>query len=168
MRVKEGAMAELLEVGAKAPSFSTIDQNGEKVKLGDFKGRPVVLFFYPKDDTPGCTREACGFRDAYAEIREAGAEVLGVSVDGQASHKKFAEKFDLPYRLLVDDEKKIVEDYGVWGEKKNYGKTYMGTHRVTYVVDGNGKIAAVYPKVKPDEHAAEILAFVDGGAPAKG
>jgi peroxiredoxin Q/BCP len=160
MRVKEGAMAELLEVGAKAPSFSTIDQNGEKVKLGDFKGRPVVLFFYPKDDTPGCTREACGFRDAYAEIREAGAEVLGVSVDGQASHKKFAEKFDLPYRLLVDDEKKIVEDYGVWGEKKNYGKTYMGTHRVTYVVDGNGKIAAVYPKVKPDEHATEILEFL--------
>jgi peroxiredoxin Q/BCP len=150
----------MLEVGAKAPAFKTVDQNGEKVSLGDFKGRYVVLYFYPKDDTSGCTKEACAFRDAFAEFRGLDAEVLGVSVDDERSHKKFAEKYDLPFRLLVDTDKKIVEAYGAWGEKSMYGRKYMGTHRITYVIDPKGRIAAVYPKVKPAEHADEILAFL--------
>jgi peroxiredoxin Q/BCP len=150
----------MLEVGAKAPAFKTVDQNGEKVSLGDFKGRYVVLYFYPKDDTSGCTKEACAFRDAFGEFRELDAEVLGVSVDDERSHKKFAEKYDLPFRLLVDTDKKIVEAYGAWGEKSMYGRKYMGTHRITYVIDPKGRIAAAYPKVKPAEHADEILAFL--------
>ena len=154
----------MLEVGAKAPAFKTVDQNGEKVSLGDFKGRYVVLYFYPKDDTSGCTKEACAFRDAFAEFRGLDAEVLGVSVDDERSHKKFAEKYDLPFRLLVDTDKKIVEAYGAWGEKSMYGRKYMGTHRITYVIDPKGRIAAVYPKVKPAEHADEILAFLRSGS----
>lgn len=154
----------MLEVGAKAPAFKTVDQNGEKVSLGDFKGRYVVLYFYPKDDTSGCTKEACAFRDAFAEFRGLDAEVLGVSVDDERSHKKFAEKYDLPFRLLVDTDKKIVEAYGAWGEKSMYGRKYMGTHRITYVIDPKGRIAAVYPKVKPAEHADDILAFLRSGS----
>ena len=150
----------MLEVGAKAPAFETVDQNGEKVSLGDFKGKHVVLYFYPKDDTSGCTKEACAFRDTFAEFRELDAEVLGVSVDDERSHKKFAEKYDLPFRLLVDTDKKIVEAYGAWGEKSMYGRKYMGTNRITYVIDPKGRIAAVYPKVKAAEHADEILAFL--------
>ena len=150
----------MLEVGAKAPAFKTVDQNGEKVSLGDLKGKYVVLYFYPKDDTSGCTKEACAFRDAFAEFRELDAEVLGVSVDDERSHKKFAEKYDLPFRLLVDTDKKIVEAYGAWGEKSMYGRKYMGTNRITYVIDPKGRIAAVYPKVKAAEHADEILAFL--------
>ena len=147
----------LLAVGDRAPAFSTVDQDGAPVDLKDFKGRKVVLYFYPKDDTPGCTKEACSFRDGYAAFRRRKIEVLGVSVDDEKSHKKFAEKFDLPFRLLADPDKKIVRAYGVWGEKSLYGRKYMGTHRVTYVVDEKGKIAAVFPKVKPEGHAAEIL-----------
>jgi peroxiredoxin Q/BCP len=148
----------LLEVGDKAPDFRTKDQDGEAVSLRDFRGRKVVLYFYPKDDTPGCTKEACGFRDDYAKFRKRKIDVLGVSVDDEKSHKKFAEKFDLPFRLLADTDKKIVRDYGVWGEKSLYGRKFMGIHRVTYVIDEKGKIAAVWPKVKPDGHAEEILA----------
>ncbi len=147
----------LLEVGDKAPAFRAKDQEGETVSLSDFKGKKLVLYFYPKDDTPGCTKEACSFRDGWLKFRKRGIAVLGVSTDDEKSHRKFADKFSLPFPLLADPEKKIVTDYGVWGEKSMYGRKYMGTHRVTYVIDEKGKIAAVWPKVKPDGHADEIL-----------
>jgi peroxiredoxin Q/BCP len=150
----------LLSVGDKAPSFKTIDQDGKAVSLGDFKGQKIVLYFYPKDDTPGCTKEACSFRDGWSQFRKKKVAVLGVSVDDAKSHKKFAEKFSLPFTLLADPEKKIVGDYGVWGQKSMYGRKYMGTNRVTYLIDEKGKIAAVWPKVKPDGHAEEILEAV--------
>jgi peroxiredoxin Q/BCP len=150
----------LLEIGDKAPDFKTRDQDGETVSLKDFRGKKVVLYFYPKDDTPGCTKEACSFRDGFAAFRRRKIEVLGVSVDDEKSHRKFAEKFSLPFRLLADPEKKIVTAYGVWGEKSMYGRKYMGTHRVTYVIDEKGKVAAVWPKVKPEGHAEEILAAI--------
>ena len=147
----------LLAPGDRAPDFATVDQNGAPAALKDFQGRKVVVYFYPKDDTPGCTKEACSFRDAYAGFRKRKIDVLGVSVDDEKSHRKFAEKFDLPFRLLADPDKKIVRAYGVWGEKSMYGRKYLGTHRVTYVIDEKGKIAAVFPKVKPEKHAEEIL-----------
>ncbi|KER09714.1 MAG: peroxiredoxin [[Candidatus Thermochlorobacteriaceae] bacterium GBChlB] len=150
----------LLEVGATAPGFKSIDQNGEPISLTEFKGKKVVLYFYPKDDTPGCTKEACAFRDNFPKFKKLNVEVLGVSVDDQKKHQKFAEKFDLPFRLVVDDEKKIVQDYGVWGEKSMYGKKYFGTNRVTYLIDETGKIEHVFPKVKPETHAEEILALL--------
>jgi peroxiredoxin Q/BCP len=151
-----------LEVGDKAPDFRTIDQVGKAVSLADFRGKKVVLYFYPKDDTPGCTKEACAFRDGFSEFRRRKVEILGVSVDGEESHRKFAEKFDLPFRLLVDEDKKIVASYGVWGERSLYGRKFLGTNRVTYLIDEKGKIAAVWPKVRPEEHAKEILDFLDG------
>ena len=157
----------LLEPGAKAPDFQTTDQDGKPVSLRDFEGKKVVLYFYPKDDTPGCTKEACAFRDGFAEFRKRGIEVLGVSADDEKSHKKFAKKFGLPFRLLADTDRKIIGDYGAWGEKSLYGRLFKGINRVTYLIDEKGKIAAVWPKVKPDEHAAEILAFVDETASAK-
>ena len=147
----------LLSVGEKAPNFRSVDQDGKPVSMGDFKGQRVVLYFYPKDDTPGCTKEACSFRDDWAKFRKRKIAVLGVSVDDARSHKKFAEKFSLPFTLIADPEKTIVRDYGVWGQKSMYGRKYMGTNRVTYVIDEKGKIAAVWPKVKPDGHAEEIL-----------
>jgi len=153
---------ELLSVGSKAPEFTTTDQNGKTVKLKDFKGKKVVLYFYPKDDTPGCTVEACSFRDNLPEFEKLNATVLGVSTDGEASHRKFADKFELPFTLLADTDKSIVNAYGAWGEKKNYGKTYMGTHRITYVIDEKGKIEAVFPKVTPKTHAEELLALLGG------
>ena len=156
----------LLEPGDKAPNFKTTDQDGQPVSLKDFAGKKVVLYFYPKDDTPGCTKEACAFRDGFAEFRRRKVEILGVSVDNEKSHKKFVEKYDLPFRLLADTEKKIVNDYGVWGQKALYGLKFMGINRVTYLIDEKGKIAAVWPKVKPAEHAKEILDFVDGNRPA--
>jgi peroxiredoxin Q/BCP len=156
----------ILEPGDKAPNFKTTDQDGQPVSLKDFAGKKVVLYFYPKDDTPGCTKEACAFRDGFAEFRRRKVEILGVSVDNEKSHKKFAEKFDLPFRLLADTEKKIVNDYGVRGQKALYGLKFMGINRVTYLIDEKGKIAAVWPKVKPAEHAKEILDFVDGNRPA--
>jgi peroxiredoxin Q/BCP len=149
---------DLLQVGVKAPDFSATDQNGEKVTLKGFSGKKVVLYFYPKDDTPGCTKEACAFRDHFAEFKKLGVVVLGVSVDTEKSHKSFAEKFKLRFTLLADTDKKIVNAYGVWGEKSMYGRKYMGTNRVTYLIDEAGRIAAVFPKVKPEEHAQEILA----------
>jgi peroxiredoxin Q/BCP len=148
----------LLAVGDKAPAFRTKDQDGNTVSLRDFLGQKVVLYFYPKDDTPGCTKEACSFRDGWALFRKRKIAVLGVSADDQKSHKKFAEKYSLPFRLLADTDKTILKDYGVWGEKSLYGRKFMGTNRVTYLIDEKGKIAAVWPKVKPDGHADELLA----------
>lgn len=153
----------LVATGRKAPDFETVDQDGKTISLKSLKGKRVVLYFYPKDDTPGCTREACAFRDGFADFRKRKVEVLGVSVDDEKSHKKFAEKYKLPFRLLSDPEKKIVKAYGVWGEKSLYGRKYMGTHRVTYLIDEKGKIAAVWPKVKPDAHAREILDSIGKG-----
>ncbi|ACF13932.1 alkyl hydroperoxide reductase/ Thiol specific antioxidant/ Mal allergen [Chloroherpeton thalassium ATCC 35110] len=149
---------DLLEVGSEAPLFDTIDQDGNPVRLEALRGQKVVLYFYPKDSTPGCTKEACAFRDRFPEFETLQVVVLGVSVDDEKKHKKFAEKYELPFRLLVDTEKKIVQDYKVWGLKKFMGKEYMGTNRVTYLIDENGKIEKVYPKVKPETHAQEILA----------
>jgi len=153
----------LLAVGDKAPDFRTTDQDGEELSLKDLRGKKVVLYFYPKDDTPGCTKEACSFRDGFSKFRKKKVEVLGVSADDEKSHKKFAAKFDLPFRLLADTDKQIVQAYGVWGEKSLYGRKFMGIHRVTYVIDEKGRIAAVWPKVKPDGHAEEILAAIGGG-----
>jgi peroxiredoxin Q/BCP len=151
----------LLSVGDKAPAFTAKDQDGKTVKLSDFKGRKVVLYFYPKDDTPGCTTEACGLRDDYGELTRRGVAVLGVSTDTEASHRKFADKYDLPFTLLADPDRKIVESYGVWGEKKLYGRAYMGTLRVTYLIDERGRVAEVWPKVSPKTHAADILKRLD-------
>ena len=148
----------LLSVGDKAPDFKTTNQDGEKVALSDFKGQKVVLYFYPKDDTPGCTREACSFRDGWSKFRRKKIAVLGVSADDEKSHRKFADKFSLPFPLLADTDKKIVKDYGAWGEKNMYGRKYMGIRRVTYLIDEKGKVAAVWPKVKPEGHADELLA----------
>ena len=152
----------LLAVGARAPEFTTTDQDGKTCSLSDFKGKKVLLYFYPKDNTPGCTKEACAFRDHFAEFRQLGVEILGVSVDPVKSHQSFARKYDLPFTLLADTDKRLVEAYGVWGEKSLYGKKYMGTNRVTYLIDEAGKVAAVFPKVKPDTHAEEILAALQG------
>jgi peroxiredoxin Q/BCP len=148
----------MIAEGKKAPDFNLESSEGGSVSLKDLRGRKVVVYFYPKDDTPGCTKEACSFRDGWSKFRRNKIEVLGVSVDDEKSHKKFAEKFDLPFRLLADPEKAIVKDYKVWGKKSLYGREYMGTHRVTYLIDEKGKIAAVWPKVKPDGHADEVLA----------
>ncbi|UWX56996.1 thioredoxin-dependent thiol peroxidase [Chlorobaculum sp. MV4-Y] len=147
----------LLQAGQKAPEFTAKDQDGKEVSLRDYIGRKVVLYFYPKDDTPGCTKEACAFRDNLPNFEKVDAVVLGVSVDGQKAHRKFADKYELPFTLLVDDEKKIVEAYGVWGLKKFMGREYMGTNRVTYLIDEQGTIEKVWPKVKPETHAAEVL-----------
>jgi peroxiredoxin Q/BCP len=152
----------LLKAGAKAPEFETIDQDGKPVSLKDYRGRKVVLYFYPKDNTPGCTKEACGFRDSFARFKKLGVEIMGVSVDTEKSHRSFAEKFHLPFRLVVDSDKKIVQAYGVWGEKSLYGRKYMGTNRVTYIIDEAGRILSVFPKVKPEEHAEEILKAIGG------
>ena len=135
----------MLKEGAKAPDFTAKDQNGNKVKLSDLKGRKVVLYFYPKDDTPGCTKQACSLRDSYDVFTEKGIKVLGVSIDDEKSHQKFISKFQLPFDLLADTDKSIVEGYGVWGEKSMYGKKYMGTHRKTFLIDEKGKIAKILP-----------------------
>jgi peroxiredoxin Q/BCP len=147
-----------LKEGDKAPGFSAETSNGGKASLSDFGGKHVVLYFYPKDDTPGCTKEACAFRDSYQKFRDAGAVVLGVSPDPVKSHDKFVKKFNLPFTLLADVDKKIVEVYGVWGEKVFMGRKYMGTHRVTFLIGPDGRIKKIWPTVKPEEHAAEVLA----------
>jgi peroxiredoxin Q/BCP len=146
--------------GEPAPDFTLPDQDGHPVSLADLKGQPVVLYFYPKDDTSGCTKEACAFRDARKDYQKAGARVIGVSPDSVKSHKKFAEKYELPFTLLADTEKTVCEAYGVWKEKSMYGKKYMGVERTTFVIDKNGKIARIFPKVKVDGHAAEVLAAI--------
>ena len=147
-----------LTVGGKAPAFSAPDQSGKTISLSDLKGKKVVLYFYPKDDTPGCTTQACSYRDEYAEFKKKGVVVLGVSPDDAESHSKFAQKFSLNFPLLADVSHKIAEDYGVWVEKSMYGKTYMGVERSTFVIDEQGKLAAIYRKVKPAETVAEVLA----------
>jgi thioredoxin-dependent peroxiredoxin len=146
-----------LKVGQKAPDFTVLNDQGEKVKLSDFKGKKVVLYFYPKDDTPGCTTEACAFRDGIEQIKKQGAVVLGVSTDSVASHQKFKNKFDLNFPLLADTEKKVVEAYGTWQEKSMYGKKYMGTVRSTFIIDEQGKISHIFPKVKVKEHYNEVV-----------
>jgi peroxiredoxin Q/BCP len=151
-----------MKVGDKAPDFTVTDDSGKKVKLSDFKGKKVVLYFYPKDDTPGCTTEACNFRDGIAEIKKKGAVVLGVSADSVESHKKFKSKFDLNFPLLADTDKKIIEDYDVWKEKSMYGKKYMGIERTTYIIDEKGKISQIFPKVKVSEHYDEVLEALEG------
>jgi thioredoxin-dependent peroxiredoxin len=148
--------------GTTAPAFKTTDQNGESVSLKDLRGQKVVLYFYPKDDTPGCTKEACSFRDAYSKFKKQKITVLGVSPDKQTAHQKFVTKYQLPFTLLVDTDHSIAEAYGVWGEKKFMGRTYMGVHRTTFLIDEKGKIKKVFEKVKPEDHASEVLeAFAD-------
>lgn len=147
-----------LQPGDKAPSFSGTVTDGSTVKLSDFKGRSLVLYFYPRDDTPGCTKEACAFRDVYQQIQAKGAAVLGVSVDPVKAHQKFTEKFKLPFPLLADEDKSLVQAYGVWGEKRFMGRKYLGIHRVTFLIGPDGRIKNIWPKVKPEEHAAEVLA----------
>jgi thioredoxin-dependent peroxiredoxin len=151
-----------LSEGDPAPNFTAPTNGGGTVSLKDFKGKYLVLYFYPKDDTPGCTKEACGFRDAYQDFEKAGAVVLGVSTDSVKKHDKFVEKFHLPFPLLADEDKSIVEAYGVWGKKKFMGREYMGTNRVTFLIDPKGKIKKIWPSVKPEEHAAEVLAAIKG------
>jgi peroxiredoxin Q/BCP len=141
-----------------APAFSLPSTAGKNIALKDLKGKKIVLYFYPKDDTPGCTKEACNFRDGIADLEKAGAVVLGVSPDDVASHEKFQKKFSLPFALLADTDHAVADAYGVWKEKSMYGKKYMGIERTTFIIDGKGKIAKIFPKVKVEEHHAEVLA----------
>jgi peroxiredoxin Q/BCP len=150
----------VIEEGKPAPEFELTSDSGQEVSLASLRGKPVVLYFYPKDDTPGCTAQACGIRDAWGEFERAGAVVLGVSPDGEASHVKFKEKYGLPFPLLADTDHKVCEEYGVWGEKSMYGKTYMGVVRSTFVIDADGNVAKVMRKVKPDTHADDVLAVL--------
>jgi peroxiredoxin Q/BCP len=150
----------MIAAGKPAPDFTLADQNGKKVTLSKLKGSPVVLYFYPKDDTPGCTKEACGFRDSFALYEKAGATIAGVSPDSALSHAKFAKKFELPFLLLADPEHTVCEAYGVWKEKSMYGKKYMGVERTTFVIDAEGIVRNIFPKVKVDGHSAEVLEAV--------
>lgn len=152
----------MLEVGMKAPDFTLSDKDGNQVSLSDFLGQKVVLYFYPRDNTPGCTRQACAFAQNYDGFKERGVEVIGISKDSAASHAKFALKHELPFVLLSDPELAAIQGYDVWKEKKMYGKVSMGVVRSTYVIDEQGVIEKVMPKVKPDTNAAEILAYLDG------
>lgn len=147
----------MLKEGTKAPDFTAIDQDGKTVKLSDHKGKRIVLYFYPKDDTPGCTKEACSFRDADDVFNSKGIKVFGISTDDEKSHQKFISKFQLPFDLLADTDKKVVEKYGVWGEKSMYGRTYMGTLRKTFLIGEDGKIVKIFDRVKVAEHADEVL-----------
>lgn len=146
-----------LKEGDKAPDFTAKDQNGKTVSLADFKGKTVILYFYPKDDTPGCTAEACDFRDNYQSLIGKGFEVIGVSTDDEKSHKKFETKYNLPFTLIADESKEIVEAYGVWGEKNMYGKVYMGTMRTTFIIDANGIIQKVISKVDTKASSQQVL-----------
>ncbi len=148
----------MVEEGRKAPDFTLPDQHGEKVKLSDLRGAPVVLYFYPRADTPGCTTQACGIRDRRADYEKAGARVLGVSPDPVEDVAKFDDKYDLEFTLLADADHKVAEKYGTWVEKNNYGKKYMGVQRATFVIDPQGQVAKVFPKVKPAEHDEQVLA----------
>ena len=150
----------MLNIGDRAPNFTLKDKNGIDVRLSDFVGKRVVLYFYPKDNTPGCTRQACAFAGAYGEFQKRGVEVIGISRDAVASHLKFAEKHNLPFVLLSDPELEAIQAYGVWQEKKMYGKVSFGVVRTTFIIDENGIIEKIMPKVKPDTNAAEILEFL--------
>jgi peroxiredoxin Q/BCP len=147
----------VVEEGQEAPDFELASDAGERVRLSQFRGKPVVLYFYPKDDTPGCTAQACGIRDSYDDFEQRGAVVLGVSPDEESSHVKFKQKYGLPFTLLADPEHAVAELYGVWGERKYMGKTYMGVERSTFLIDDDGHIAKVMRRVKPDTHAAKVL-----------
>jgi thioredoxin-dependent peroxiredoxin len=148
----------MVREGDPAPEFTLESDSGEQISLSDFRGKPVVLYFYPKDDTPGCTTQACGIRDAYDEFEQAGAVVLGVSPDGVRSHVEFKEKYELPFALLADPEHDVAERYGVWGEKTYMGRSYLGGSRSTFVIDADGVVAKVMHEVKPATHAADVLA----------
>ena len=149
-------MAKLKE-GDKAPEFAVPDQEGKVVRSKDLRGKKTVLYFYPKDDTPGCTKEACSFRDSFAKFKRRGIEVFGVSIDSEKSHQKFINKFSLPFRLLADTDRKLSEAFGTYGEKKFMGRTYMGNNRMTFLIDEKGKIKKIFSKVKPEDHADEVL-----------
>ena len=152
----------MLEIGSQAPDFALTDKDGNTVRLSDFLGRKVVLYFYPKDNTPGCTRQACAFAAAYEDFRSQDIVVIGISKDSVTSHRKFAEKFNLPFLLLSDPELQAIQSYGVWQEKKLYGKVSMGVVRTTFIIDAQGKLEKIMPKVKPDTNAAEILSYLAG------
>ena len=152
----------MLEINSIAPDFTLQDKDGNDVRLSDFAGKRVVLYFYPRDNTPGCSRQACAFAAAYDGFRELDVVVIGVSKDSVASHQRFAEKYNLPFILLSDPEHQVIEAYGAWQEKKNYGKVSMGTVRCTYVIGPDGRIEKVMSKVKPDTNAAEILEYLRG------
>lgn len=153
----------MLEKGMKAPSFTLSDKDGNMISLADFAGRKIILYFYPKDNTPGCTRQACAFAANFEKFKETDAVVIGISKDSAASHRKFAEKYNLPFILLSDPDLQAIQAYGVWQEKKLYGKVSMGVVRTTYIIDENGTIEKVMPKVKPDINAAEILEYLEKG-----
>lgn len=157
MAVRRSAM---LKEGDKAPEFTLKNAEDESISLTDFTGKTVVVYFYPRDNTPGCTKEACGLRDVYDDILAKGAVVLGISADSVKSHTRFKEKFNLPFHLLSDPEKEVIKGFGAWGMKKNYGNVFQGLIRSTFIIDGNGTVIKVFPKVKPAEHAAEILAIL--------
>lgn len=146
-----------ISAGQPAPTFTLLDENETEHSLSDYRGKPVVLYFYPKDDTPGCTKEACGFRDDYSVYEQAGVEILGVSPDTPKSHAKFKAKYDLPFHLLADTDKEVCHAYDVWGMKKSYGREYEGVFRTTYLIDSEGNIAQVFKNVRPADHSAEIL-----------
>ena len=150
----------VLKEGMKAPDFKAFASNGETAALKDFKGKTIVLYFYPKDDTPGCTKEACGFRDAHKKIEKTGAVILGVSPDSVKAHEKFIDKFSLPFLLLADEDKKICQSYGVWVKKSMYGREYMGVQRATFIISKNGKIDKIYPKVDTKIHDQEVLQYL--------
>jgi peroxiredoxin Q/BCP len=150
----------MIEEGKPAPEFELTSDSGETVKLADLRGKPVVLYFYPKDDTPGCTKQACGIRDVYGDFERAGAVVLGVSPDDERSHVKFKEKYELPFTLLADPDHAVAEQYGVWGEKTYMGRTYMGVNRSTFVIDADGNVKKVMVDVKPATHADDVLAVL--------
>jgi thioredoxin-dependent peroxiredoxin len=147
----------VVEEGTPAPDFELRSDEGDTVRLSALRGKPVVLYFYPRDDTPGCTTEACEFRDAYDRFREQGVEIMGVSPDTEASHRKFKSKYELPFTLLADPEHEVAEAYGVWKEKRNYGKTYQGVERSTFVIDAQGKVARAMRGIKAAGHAAQVL-----------
>ncbi len=146
-----------LKIGDQVPDFEAKDQNGNLIKLSDYKGKKIVLFFYPKDDTPGCTAEACNLRDNYSALQSKGYEVIGVSSDDEKSHQKFISKFELPFTLISDPDKKVHDIFGTWGEKSTFGRKYMGTIRTTFIIDGEGKIEDVIEKVDTKEHTSQIL-----------
>jgi thioredoxin-dependent peroxiredoxin len=150
----------MVEEGKPAPDFELPSDSGETVKLSELRGKPIVLYFYPKDDTPGCTAQACGIRDAYGEFERAGAVVLGISPDDERSHGKFRDKYGLPFTLLADTDHAVAEQYGVWGEKKYMGRTYLGVSRWTFVIDADGNVKKVLPDVKPATHAYDVLALL--------
>jgi peroxiredoxin Q/BCP len=151
----------ILKEGTIAPDFSLPDEDGTVHKLSDYRGKAVLLYFYPKDDTSGCTTEACNFRDDYSAYEGSGVVILGVSADDEKSHTKFKQKYELPFHLLADTEKKVVQLYGVWGKKKMYGREYDGIFRTTYLIDGAGKIVKVFEKVKPASHSEEVLKVIE-------